>query len=145
MNKNTTNEKTVRPVAARIKVAIDMHLRNYRFVRQQDYRAPEPAQKLSPAAFLGWLAKQLKLAQEVVVCSEAGCFGYEPARRMQALGAKVLVIAPQNWDEQGKWQVNHKFDARTRAASYSLVSTATTAPELSTDSALHNGRGGAAW
>jgi transposase len=31
---------------------------------------------------------------------------------MQALGARVLVIAPQNWDEQGKRQVNDKFDAR---------------------------------
>ena len=47
-----------------------------------------------------------------MVCYEAGCFGYEPARRMQAMGAKVLVIAPQNWDEQGKRQVNDKFDAR---------------------------------
>jgi transposase len=111
MNK-TTNAENVRPLINRIKVAIDMHLKNYRFVRQQDYTAPEPAQKLSPEAFLGWLAKQLQLAQEVVVCYEAGCFGYEPARRMQAMGAKVLVIAPQNWDEQGKRQVNDKFDAR---------------------------------
>src|SRR5687768_8046027 len=106
-----TNEKTVRPVVDRIKIAIDMHLKSYRVVRQLDYTAPEPAQKFTPAAFLKWLAKQLTLAGEVVVCYEAGCFGYEPARRMQALGAKVLVIAPQNWDEQGKRQVNDKFDA----------------------------------
>src|SRR5438270_9278151 len=111
MNKHT-NETTVRPPVHRIKVAIDMHLKNYRFVRQQDYTAPEPAQKLSPEAFVRWLAKQLQLAEEVVVCYEAGCFGYEPARRMQAMGARVLVIAPQNWDEQGKRQVNDKFDAR---------------------------------
>jgi hypothetical protein len=86
MNK-TTNAENVRPLINRIKVAIDMHLKNYRFVRQQDYTAPEPAQKLSPEAFLGWLAKQLQLAQEVVVCYEAGCFGYEPARRMPCAGA----------------------------------------------------------
>jgi transposase len=112
MNKNTTNEKTVSPVIDRIKIAIDMHLKNYCFVRQQDYSAPEPPQKLSPEGFLAWLAKQRKLAREVVVCYEAGCFGYEPARRMEAMGVKVLVIAPQNWDEQGKRQVNDKFDAR---------------------------------
>jgi transposase len=62
-------------------------------------------------AFSLWLAKQLSLAEEVVVCDEAGCFGYEPARRMQAMGVKVYVIAPQNWDEQGKRQVNDTHDA----------------------------------
>ena len=47
-----------------------------------------------------------------MVCYEAGCFGYEPARRMEAMGVKVSVIAPQNWDEQGKRQVNDKHDAQ---------------------------------
>ncbi len=45
------------------------------------------------------------------MCYEAGCFGYEPARRMQAMGVEVYVIAPQSWDEQGKRQVNDKWDA----------------------------------
>ena len=31
---------------------------------------------------------------------------------MQEIGVKVYVIAPQNWDEQGKRQVNDKHDAR---------------------------------
>ncbi len=31
---------------------------------------------------------------------------------MEAMGVKVLVNARQNWDEQGKRQVNDKFDAR---------------------------------
>jgi transposase len=30
---------------------------------------------------------------------------------MQAIGVEVYVIAPQNWDEQGKRQVNDKHDA----------------------------------
>ena len=47
-----------------------------------------------------------------MVCYEAGCFGYEPARRMQALGTEVYLIAPQDWDEQGKRQVNDKLDAQ---------------------------------
>ena len=46
------------------------------------------------------------------MCYEAGCFGYEPARRMQAMGVEVYVIAAQNWDEQGKGQVNDKHDAQ---------------------------------
>jgi transposase len=52
------------------------------------------------------------LAARVVVCYEAGCFGYQPARRMGAMGVEVYVIAPQNWDEQGKRQVNDKHDAQ---------------------------------
>ena len=55
---------------------------------------------------------QRKEAGRVVVCYEAGCFGCrEPARRMQQLGAEVLVVAPQDWDEQGKRQVNDQLDA----------------------------------
>jgi transposase len=94
-----------------IKIAIDMHLRNYWVVRQIDDSKPQPAQKLAPEAFYGWLEKQGGLAERVVVCYEAGCFGYEPARRMQAMGVEVYVIAPQDWDEQGKRQVNDKHDA----------------------------------
>ena len=58
------------------------------------------------------VGQQRELAERVVVCYEAGCFGYEPARRMQAMGVEVYVIAPQNWDEQGKGQVNDKHDAQ---------------------------------
>jgi transposase len=94
-----------------IKIAIDMHLRNYRVVRQIDYSRPQPAQRFSPEAFYGWLEKQRGQAERVVVCYEAGCFGYEPARQMQGLGVEVYVIAPQDWDEQGKRQVNDKHDA----------------------------------
>jgi hypothetical protein len=31
---------------------------------------------------------------------------------MQAMGVEVYVIAPQNWDEQGKRQVNDQHDAQ---------------------------------
>jgi len=98
--------------ATLIKVAIDMHLRNYRVVRQIDYSRPQPAQKFTPQTFYHWLEKQRHLAERVVVCYEAGCFGYEPARRMQTMGMEVYVIAPQDWDEQGKRQVNDKVDAQ---------------------------------
>lgn len=95
-----------------IKIAVDMHLKSYRVVRQLDFSAPQPPQRFEPAKFYPWLAKQISQGARVVVCYEAGCFGYEPARRMQQMGAEVLVIAPQDWDEQGKRQVNDKFDAQ---------------------------------
>ena len=42
-----------------IKIAIDMHLRNYRVVRQIESSSPQPAQRFTPEAFYGWLEKQL--------------------------------------------------------------------------------------
>lgn len=107
-----TNTQTVLPKNLMSKIAIDMHGRSYRVVRQIDQSAPQPAQKLEPGKFFDFLAKELERSEKVTVCYEAGCFGYEPARRMQKLGAEVLVIAPQNWDEQGKKQVNDKLDAQ---------------------------------
>jgi transposase len=94
-----------------IKISIDMHANDYRVVRQFDHSVPQPAQRFTPDAFFKWLPRQIEIGKRVVVCYEAGCFGYEPARRMQALGVEVLVIAPQSWDEQNKRQVNDKHDA----------------------------------
>lgn len=93
------------------KIAIDMHLKSYRVVRQIDHSRVQPAQKFEPQRFYQWLEKEIGQSERVALCYEAGCFGYEPARRMQAMGAEVYVIAPQNWDEQGKGQVNDKHDA----------------------------------
>jgi len=86
MNKETNS---VSKKAGLIKIGIDMHLRNYRVVRQIDYSNPQPAQKFIPLAFYRWLERQRELAERVVVCYEAGCFGYEPARRMGAMGVEV--------------------------------------------------------
>jgi transposase len=110
MNQQTDIRKVSRKFSL-IKIAIDMHLRNYRVVRQIENSSPQPGQKFVPESFYGWLEKQRGMAERVVVCYEAGCFGYEPARRMEALGVEVYVIAPQDWDEQGKRQVNDKHDA----------------------------------
>jgi transposase len=111
---NRTNAHTIDVNSSTIKIAIDMHLRSYSVVRQIGHQAPQPAQRFTPGAFFQWLEKQIAQADEaaVAICYEAGCFGYEPARRMQKMGAQVYVIAPQDWDEQQKKQVNDKFDAR---------------------------------
>lgn len=93
------------------KIAIDMHLKSYRVVRKMDHGPVQPAQRFEPGKFYYWLGKEKQRAKRVVVCYEAGCFGYEPARRMKAMGVEVYVIAPQSWDEKGKRQVNDKWDA----------------------------------
>jgi len=108
---NKRNDHSVEKKVQLIKIAIDMHLKSFRVVRQMDHSAVQPAQRFEPARFYHWLEKEKPKAERVAVCYEAGCFGYEPARRMRGLGIEVYVIAPQSWDEQAKRQVNDKFDA----------------------------------
>lgn len=88
MNKQTEIEIVSKKFSL-IKIAIDMHLRNYRVVGQIESSKPQPAQRFAPEAFYGWLEKQRGLGERVVVCYEAGCFGYEPARRMKAMGVEI--------------------------------------------------------
>ena len=113
-NMNQTNQKEARVEKDKVqlsKIAIDMHLKSFRVVRQMDHTAVQPAQRFEPPRFYQWLEKEKERAERVAVCYEAGCFGYEPARRMKQVGVEVYVIAPQNWDEQNKRQVNDKWDA----------------------------------
>ena len=110
-NMNKQTNATVENKVRLSKIAIDMHLKSFRVVRQMDHGPVQPAQKFEPARFYQWLEKEKQKAERVAVCYEAGCFGYEPARRMEAMGAEVYVIAPQSWDEQHKGQVNDKLDA----------------------------------
>ena|SRR5207253_8459335 len=105
------NEQNLEKKVKLSKIAIDMHLKSFRVVRQMDHGPVQPAQRFEPVRFYQWLEKEKSKAERVAVSYEAGCFGYEPARRMQAKGIEVYVIAPQNWDEQGKRQVNDKWDA----------------------------------
>ena len=110
-NMRDTNKDKLEKKVQLSKIAIDMHLKSFRVVRQMDHGPVQPAQRFEPARFYQWLEKEKAKAERVAVCYEAGCFGYEPARRMQAMGVAVYVIAPQNWDERGKRQVNDKWDA----------------------------------
>jgi transposase len=108
---NNKTEPTVETKVEVSKIAIDMHLKSYRVVRKLDHGPIQPGQRFEPGKFYQWLRKEQQRAKRVVACYEAGCFGYEPARRMQALGVEVYVIAPQSWDERGRRQVNDKWDA----------------------------------
>jgi hypothetical protein len=67
-----TKTNTVSKKAGLIKIGIDMHLSNYRVVRQIDQSNPEPPQKFKPVVFFLWLAKQLGIAEEVVVVLRGG-------------------------------------------------------------------------
>ena len=94
-----------------IKLGLDVHADSVRVVRQLDHATPQPAQKFGPAQFLEWAQKQVRLAQKVYSCYEAGPFGYGLHRQLTALGIENLVVRPQNWDELGKRVKTDKTDA----------------------------------
>ena len=106
----STSAKTASK-AKLIKLGIHVHADSYRVVRQIDNDTPQPAQKLTPAAFLIWAAKQLALAQEVHSCYEAGPFGYSLHRQLLEMGVRNGVVRPQNWDELGRKVKTDKTDA----------------------------------
>src|SRR5664280_788682 len=117
----TTNETQLTPTVAApqgvkphrlIKLGVDVHWREYVVVRQIDGTSPQPPQRFSPEGFIAWVAKQVKLADEVHCCYEAGPFGFVLHKRLVALGIKNYVVRPRNWDEYGKQVKTDRRDAR---------------------------------
>lgn len=83
-----------------IKLGIDVHAAFYMVARQIDQASPERPRKITPDQFEPYVMEQMKRAEQVHSCYEAGCFGYVLHRRLVELGVKNLVIRPQNLDEQ---------------------------------------------
>ena len=95
-----------------IKLGVDTHQNSYSVARMLDSAVPQPAQKMTPEAFLQFVMKQKKLAPRVVVAYEAGPFGFHLQRQLTALGVECLVVVAQNWDERHKKTKTDKIDAR---------------------------------
>src|ERR1043165_3736997 len=77
-----------------LKLGLDVHADSIVVVRILDHSAPQPAQKFTPAKFLGWVKTQLPLAEAVHSCYEAGPFGYGLHRQLLALGVQNVVVQP---------------------------------------------------
>src|SRR5262249_30237037 len=98
-----------------LKLGLDVHADTIVVVRIIDHSAPQPAQTFTPARFLEWIKTQLRLAERVDSCYEAGPFGYGLHRQFEIVGVGNLVVQPVCLDEQRK-KVNHdKSDARQLA------------------------------
>ena len=108
-----SNCTTAEPVIAEvIKLGVDTHQNSYSVARMFDNAPPQPAQNMTPEAFLEFAKKQKKLAKRVVVAYEAGPFGFHLHRQLTALGIECLVVVAQNWDERHKRTKTDKVDAR---------------------------------
>ena len=85
-NKNINSKKQTQsqgqapaaPAASKaktIKLGVDVHLALFVVTRLIDGSTPQPAQRFKPKEFLLWCAKQLRQAEQVFTCYEAGPFG----------------------------------------------------------------------
>ena len=66
----------------------------------------------APEGIKTWLLGQRELAARVVVCYEAGLFGFELARWVVAQKMECLVMAPVRLDEQHKRVETDGLNAR---------------------------------
>ena len=66
---------------------------------------------ITPLKFREWILQQKPLAHRVVVCYEAGPFGFTLARWLISEGIECLVMAPVHLDERHRRIDNDKLDS----------------------------------
>ncbi|WP_309399453.1 IS110 family transposase [Cerasicoccus maritimus] len=95
-----------------VKLGIDVHADSYVVVRQVDGSTPQTSQKFrTRESFLRFVSKQQAEAEQVYACYEAGPFGYGLHRQLLSMGVTNYVVAPQDWDEQGRGVKSDSLDA----------------------------------
>ncbi len=95
-----------------IKVGLDMGKKKYVFSRQVDGCLAEAPLVKTPTAFRSWLLQQKELSRRVVVCYEAGLFGFELARWILEQQMECIVMSPVKLDESNKRVETDKLNAR---------------------------------
>src|SRR5512137_1083931 len=114
-NSKVCVEQVASTKAQTLKLGLDVHAESIVVVRIVDHSAPQPAQKFSPAKFREWVKGQLRLAEVVHSCYEAGPFGYGLHRDLVKLGIDNLVVQPVCLDERHTGVNHDKRDAKELA------------------------------
>jgi transposase len=98
--------------AKRIFLGIDAHLRGYQVARKIEQGLVGPVSNFDLEGLIRFVQKQLQGAQEVYAVYEAGPLGYVLYRRLEALGVKAYVSAPETLEQGTPRRKTNKFDAR---------------------------------
>jgi transposase len=106
----TETESQNGKIAKQILLGIDTHENSYQVGRKIDAGGIQPVQSFKPDKLLGFVAKQLRLAEKVYVVYEAGPLGYVLYRKLKALGVEAMVCAPECL-EGGSKRKHNKIDA----------------------------------
>lgn len=95
-----------------IKIGLDIGLNKYAYCRQVDGSLAEGPRASDPDRFRHFALEQKGLGKRVVVCYEAGLFGFELARWLIEQGLECLVMAPMKLDEGNKRVENDALNAQ---------------------------------
>jgi len=95
-----------------IKLAIDVHAAKFKVSRQVGDLPLQPVQSFTPEDFLRFVKKQLKQAEKVWSCYEAGPTGFWLHRDLVKLGCQNLVVVPARLDAYGRKVTDDRHDAR---------------------------------
>lgn len=112
MNSQPQTNTTHSPKIKLIKLAADVHKKDFKVCRQVGDQNLQPAQTFAPEEAFAWALKQREAAERVVFCYEAGFSGFSLARRLAAHGVEPLVMCPQRLDERCKRVTTDRKDAR---------------------------------
>lgn len=93
-----------------VKLGVDVHARDVVVCVQHDGALPQRAQKMSGELLVALVGALVKAGRKVYVCQEAGPCGYGLHRRLVAVGATSLVIAPTALAD-GRGQKSDALDA----------------------------------
>src|SRR6266436_1792801 len=97
-------------IAKQILLGIDAHQNSYQVARKIDAGGIQPVQSFKADKLLGFVAKQLRLAEKVYAVYEAGPLGYVLYRKLKELGVEAMVCAPECLEAGSKRKFN-KIDA----------------------------------
>ena len=110
-NSKVRGEQVAKPQFDHIYLGIDLHKNTICLTRIMDGATPEHARTLSWEKFWGFVKKQTSLARKVYAVYEAGAFGFEPCRKLQALGVSCWVIHREKLDPRQRRVQNDRLDA----------------------------------
>jgi len=108
-------------MAKEIFLGIDAHENSYQVGRKIDAGGIQPVQSFKPDKLLGFVARQLQLAEKVYAVYEAGPLGYVLYRQLKELGLEAMVCAPECLEGDSKRKYNKIDAAKLTARLYSFV------------------------
>lgn len=108
-------------IAKAIFLGIDAHQNSYEVGRKIDAGGIQPVQSFKPDKLLGFVAKQLQLAEKVYAVYEAGPLGYVLYRQLKELGVEAMVCAPDCLEGGSKRKHNKIDAAKLTARLYGFV------------------------
>jgi transposase len=95
-----------------IHLGLDLHKKSVVVTRIIDGATPEKARRLTWGQLWKFVADQLTKADQVCAVYEAGAFGFSPCRKLQAMGARCLVIHPEKLDPRCRRVQNDNSDSQ---------------------------------